>query len=59
VYDYYFEEAKAYMHELINGDIQMDDGLGTEQETQQEGFYIDGGHCQGKMKTPWMMPQLC
>jgi hypothetical protein len=39
---YYAEDEEAYMHELIHADGQFEDGLGTKQETQGEGFYTDG-----------------
>jgi hypothetical protein len=39
---YYAEDKEAYMHELIHADGQFEDGLGTKQETQGEGFYTDG-----------------
>jgi hypothetical protein len=39
---YYAEDEEAYMHELIHADGQFEDGLGTKQETQGEGFYIGG-----------------
>jgi hypothetical protein len=42
MYSYYVEDLDAYMHNMINGGgFIMDGGLGTEQDTQGEGYNID------------------
>jgi hypothetical protein len=38
---YYAEDEEAYMHEFIHADGQFEDGLGTKQETQGEGYGIE------------------
>jgi hypothetical protein len=55
VYEYYVEDEKAIMHDITNGNVNIYDGLGTEQGTQQDGFDIDVEPFFETMPSPWMV----